>query len=353
MQVINTNDLKNFEAIRREVTLGHPVYLHHTGHMFGVGCDARDNKAIEKINQIKNRQSGKGYIVLIPDASWLEKMDVSISVNCRRLMEQYSPGNLTFVLPYHGTAFQHLAMDGALAIRIPTAFNLRKFIERLGTPIVSTSINKAGENPLDNLDDIYRKFHESLSFYVEEPMTWEPQPSTIMRCEEKLEILREGSIPESELRESLQKPLITFICTGNICRSPIAEYLLKDRIEKDGLELRSESAGFLPSGNAISKHSETLLRDQGINATMHRSTQINNLIIRRSWLLVVMTESHREQLLAMVPYARHKVRLLSEFGGNGTDIEDPYGGTLDQYRYAFMRIDTHIQSLIEYVNNDK
>ncbi len=349
MNVINTKDLKNFEAIRQEATSGHPVYLHHTGHMFGIGCDARDEKAVEKVNRIKDRPSGKGYILLIPDIEWLDRMDVAISSDCKRLMTQYSPGNLTVVLPYNGSEYRHLAMDGSIAIRIPTAINLRMFMKKIEALIVSTSINRAGEKPMDDLDGIYRRFGESLDFYIEEPITWDPQPSTIVKCAEGIDILRQGSIPEEEIRESYEKPLITFICTGNICRSPLAEYLLKDRIERDGLRVRSASAGTLPGGNAISKHSDTLLREQGIDGSMHRSTQINHEIIRKSWLLLTMTESHREQLLSMAPYASDKVRLISEFGGNGTDIDDPYGGTLEQYRYAFMRIETNINMLIEYI----
>ena len=352
MDVIKTSDLKNFETIRAEVTANHPVYLHHTGHMFGIGCDARDTKAIEKINRIKGRPSGKGYIVLIPDESWLERMDIALSAKCRRFIEQYSPGNLTVVLPYGGNEYRHLTIDGTLAIRIPTAINLRRFIEKLGAPIVSTSINRAGEPPMDNIDAIYRRFGESLSFFIDEPRTWEPQPSTIVRCTDEIEVLRAGSIPESELQRSFEEPLVTFICTGNICRSPMAEYLLKDRIEKEGLAARSASAGFLTGGNAISKHSETLLHEQGIDGSMHRSTQINLEIIRKSWLLLTMTESHREQLLSMAPHASGKVRLISEFGGNGTDIDDPYGGTLEQYRYAFMRIETNIIELIDYIKKN-
>ncbi len=351
MKVINTKDIANYESIRAEVTSGNPVFLHHTGFMFGIGCDARDQRAIQKINRIKQRIPEKGYIMLIPGLDWLDRMGISLSAKHIRLLDQYSPGNLTFVVPYSGDEYRHLTTDGTLALRIPAAINLRDFLRKLDAPMVSTSINTAGEEPLNHLDTIYRRFGVDIPYYIEEKRKWEPIPSTIVRLQDDFTVLRAGNIPQAELVQSLEKPLVTFICTGNICRSPIAEYLLKDRIEKERLELRSESAGFLTSGNSISKHSQTLLADAGIDASMHLSTQINHEIIRKSWLLVTMTQEHKDRLLSIIPYVENKVKLLSEFGGNGSDIEDPYGGSLSDYRYAYMRIETHIQTLIEYYKN--
>jgi L-threonylcarbamoyladenylate synthase len=84
-----------------------PLLMHYTGSMFGIGCDARDAEAIERINMLKNREKGTGYIVLIDSVKALKKYDVSLPAALKGLLGQYSPGSLTVVLPCEAEELKH------------------------------------------------------------------------------------------------------------------------------------------------------------------------------------------------------------------------------------------------------
>jgi len=332
------------------------TFLHFTGSMFGIGCSAFNMESLEKINTLKKRKSNKGYIVLIPNITWLEKYNVKLSLGIKRMLEQYWPDELSVVLEVSDPRFEHISQNGKVAFRIPTDNLLREFIEHCNAPIISTSVNESGEKPVQNLDEILGRFKGWFDFAIlpKHKKISNNSPSTIISfSNSKLDLIRDGSIPFSEVESSLNSPQILFVCTGNTCRSPLAEYLAKKKIIENGLKFNAVSVGFMKDGMPISKNSEKVLALKGIDASSHVSTLLNDKVLRRSWLVLTMTKNHKEKILQLYPNSASKVYTLSEFAGNSKDIADPIGKDLEYYKRTFAEINEKIKITFEKIKEER
>lgn len=134
---------------------------------------------------------------------------------------------------------------------------------------------------------------------------------------------------------------LLFVCTGNTCRSPMAEALAKARLPKTW---SVESAGLFADGSPIASHALAALSERGIQADGYQSKQLTQGLCEQADCIVCMTPSHREALLA-AGIAPSKIRLL------GGGIPDPFGGSLDDYRACRDAIDTALGPLLEELTN--
>jgi protein-tyrosine phosphatase len=107
------------------------------------------------------------------------------------------------------------------------------------------------------------------------------------------------------------------LCTGNICRSPAAEAMLRHRLHQLDVEVRVRSAGLLQSGNPAHSSSVDLMTGLGLDITRHRSTRLTAAIIRTADLIVAMAREHVREAVVMVPEAFPKVFTLKELVRRG------------------------------------
>ena len=116
---------------------------------------------------------------------------------------------------------------------------------------------------------------------------------------------------------------ILTVCTGNICRSPAAEFLLRERTERAGKPVEARSAGI---GALVNHPAEdttcAMMQSRGIDLSGHRATQLTSERLRWADLVLVMEKHHRDAVLAMDPTARGKTFLLGHW--TETEIPDPY-----------------------------
>ncbi len=127
---------------------------------------------------------------------------------------------------------------------------------------------------------------------------------------------------------------VLIVCTGNICRSPMAAALLAAQAAKAGeKELYSfSSAGtWARDGQPASTNAQVVMQRRGLTLAGHRGRTVTRELVDQSDLILVMTQNHRDSLCAEFPYARKKIRLLSELAGLQYDISDPYGSAVEEY----------------------
>lgn len=152
------------------------------------------------------------------------------------------------------------------------------------------------------------------------------------------------------------KKKIIFVCTGNTCRSPMAELLLKERLKALKMEGFSVlSAGISAhKGDSINPLSKQVLSENGIDCEAFLSTKLTEKNLREAYAIVCMTEKQREILLDMRWNALRKtgaveiennVRSFAEI--TGYEVLDPYGKDLECYRYVFGLLSAGMSPLIE------
>lgn len=125
---------------------------------------------------------------------------------------------------------------------------------------------------------------------------------------------------------------ILFICTGNTCRSPMAEGLMKQIAQNANLQVQVQSAGVAAfPGSPASTHTDTILKSRGIHQN-HVSQPVTPELVQWSDLILTMTESHKKILCRHFPGGEEKVFTVNEFADDKGDVTDPYGGSLEVYQ---------------------
>lgn len=139
---------------------------------------------------------------------------------------------------------------------------------------------------------------------------------------------------------------VLFVCTGNTCRSPMAEAILRDRGLKS-VEVRSAGV-YAMDGQAASAHAQSVLRENEI-AQEHRSSLLTAQQVEWATHILSMTESHKHAIVRQFPEAEVKTFTLKEFAGIqlGRDVLDPYGGPIEIYRETFREINDSIEKMLE------
>ena len=149
---------------------------------------------------------------------------------------------------------------------------------------------------------------------------------------------------------------IVFVCTGNTCRSPMAEVLLKDLLEKRNLYgFEVLSAGIAAkSGDTMNPLSVQTLSEKGLNVGAFASTQLNEEILKDSFAIICMTEKQRELLMDMrwnvlrksgEEEIENNVYSFAEI--SGYEVLDPYGRDIECYRYVYGLLEAGMSLLIE------
>ncbi len=152
---------------------------------------------------------------------------------------------------------------------------------------------------------------------------------------------------------------IVFVCTGNTCRSPMAEILLEARVKALGLKgFTVTSAGIkAKKGTPVNPKSAQVLRENGLELSEFASTPLTNKLLREAFAIVCMTEAQKEYLMDMRWNACKKAgaeatenTVYSFYDLTGYEVMDPYGRDLECYRYVFSLLSAGISALIEKLN---
>ncbi len=181
--------------------------VYPTETCYGLGCDATNSTAVERLFAIKKRQKNKPMLVVFPDVAMAMRY-IQWSPQLEKLASRFWPGPLTIVTSLQSdTNISSLLVgeDGTLAFRVSSHPFVQEVTQALGTPIVSTSANIAGEDdPYDVRDVIARFFQEEIQpdMIVDAGVLRFAAPSTIVKMDHgKLQVLRQGEVHVGHIKE--------------------------------------------------------------------------------------------------------------------------------------------------------
>ena len=138
---------------------------------------------------------------------------------------------------------------------------------------------------------------------------------------------------------------ILVVCVGNICRSPMAEALLRRALrEQDGFTVESAGLGALV-GHPASEYSQELMLEMGLDISEHRARQIHPDMVREADLVLVMEAGHKRAIDDADPTARGKVHRLGEW--QDADVDDPYRKPREAYEKALADIQEGVRLWVE------
>ncbi|MGP7817035.1 low molecular weight protein arginine phosphatase [Niallia sp. 01092] len=139
---------------------------------------------------------------------------------------------------------------------------------------------------------------------------------------------------------------VLFVCTGNTCRSPMAEAILKNKKLKN-VEVKSAGV-YAMDGGAASNHAQEVLAEKGIDHH-HTSSMLTKELLDWATHIFTMTTGHKNAIAAQFPSSIEKTFTLKEFATEDKkgDVIDPFGGSVEHYRKTFQELDDLILNIIK------
>jgi protein-tyrosine phosphatase len=137
---------------------------------------------------------------------------------------------------------------------------------------------------------------------------------------------------------------ILVVCVGNICRSPTAEVLLRDRLKDRNIQVESAGLAALV-GAPVDPVAQSVLVDNGLSAADHVARQLSREMLSAAGMVVAMDKRHISAILALAPETRGKTFLLGRWQGE-LAIPDPYGRDRGEFENAFELIRTAVDSWV-------
>lgn len=129
---------------------------------------------------------------------------------------------------------------------------------------------------------------------------------------------------------------ILVVCTGNICRSPMAEYLLRQRLSDSSCTVSSAGLGAL-AGHGADPLAIEVMAEHGLDIRAHRARLLTSELVKQHELILLMELWQQKEIERFFPYARGRVHLLGKWGGG--EIVDPYKKPVNFFVEAFEKID--------------
>ncbi len=177
-----------------------------TDTVYGLGCDIENESAVGKIFELKKRSKQKAlgaYLCGVNCDGRLEKMSSSIPEIFFKLSKEFLPGPLTMIIPRHG-AFAALATSNSkgIAIRIPKHRPLLAFLSHYKGTLAGTSLNLAGEKPINDPIEIQEKFGSQIKYILTSNEKISQNSSTVIDLTHgKIKLLRKGDLDISTLKK--------------------------------------------------------------------------------------------------------------------------------------------------------
>ena len=329
------------EALARasRVLAGGGLVAFPTETVYGVGVRADDSAAVHRLRRLKDRPEPAPFTVHLAVPEDVRLFVAEPAPRARRLISRGWPGPLTLILQadaeartkWGDTLARACLHDGTVGLRCPDHEIARELLRGAGGPVVAASANRAGERAPVTAEEVRSSLGAEVDLLIDGGRTPEGQASTVVRVGEGgYEIVRAGACAADTVRR-LAALRVLFVCTGNTCRSPMAEGLARNvlaerlRCRPDELEGRGvivESAGTAGGFGGAADHARTVMGSRGVDLSGHQSRWLTPELVEQADYIFAMSRGHVEEILHLSPQSASRVRLLLD----PEEVADPVGG---------------------------
>ncbi len=347
------------------------IIVYPTDTLYGLGVDMTNQKAVNKLLHLKRRSINAPISIMVDSIDSMEEIVGPISPKKQALLKNILPGKFTILLKNKNEIISeknHLNQD-KIGFRIPDHAVCHELSIQLKRPISSTSANISGQESVISIPEVVSHFGNKLDLILDAgPMESNKGSTVIDLTKLPFMVFREGDITMKQLSEMLPgisfekrktKFMVVFVCTGNICRSPMGEGILKAMVEKTKFKdvFSIQSAGTLNLGSVhVHDFSLKVADDNEIDLSKHRARQIGAQIVDEASIIFCMAMDHLQYLRKYYPHYRHKFHLLKDWQRDKPlavpSIADPIGHELKFFEKTYSEIYTEIKRVFPFILNE-
>lgn len=368
-KVINLETASYSDAIQEaaQVLAAGGLVVFPTETVYGVGAVAMLPEALEKLRVLKDRTDRKPFTVHIGQKTAVERFVPTLIGPGRRLVEKTWPGPLTVIFevpdPLEASVIRESAPDhveamyhnGTIGVRCPDDHVAADLLSRVPLPVVAASANLAGNPAPVTAEEALTDMDGRVDLVLDGGRTRYGRASTIVQvsADGSYRLLREGILDERTIQR-MNRTSFLVVCSGNTCRSPMAAGLLRrllaqklgcreDELAERGYHVESAGTGAY-GGAPATPEAVQALRAKGIDISGHRSQPLSLELVNRADYIFAMTGRQADNIRLLAAHAESRLKRLDE-----QDIEDPIGGSEEDYLVCATRIEGALRRRLEEV----
>jgi len=355
---------RSVQALAEGKLVGFP-----TETVYGLAASALDAAAVRRLAKVKQRGAQHPLALAVKSADEALDYVPEISPLGRRLARRCWPGPVTLVLGdnHPDSLIQRLPTEvralvvpqDTVGLRVPAHPLILDVLQLMAGPLALTSANRSGQPDAVTAEEVVDYVGDAVDLVLDDGRSQFAQPSSVIRVNDRhVNVLRQGVVSETAIKR-LARYLVLMVCTGNTCRSPMAELLMRGRLaahlgckieelDERGVQVMSAGIAAIPGGRP-SHEAVNIMKERQLDLSAHLSQPLSPHLARHADLILTMTRSHRDAVVRQLPEARSRVRLLRV---DEQDVSDPIGGSIDVYRNCANQIDEQLEIQLRRLNLD-
>jgi protein-tyrosine-phosphatase/tRNA A37 threonylcarbamoyladenosine synthetase subunit TsaC/SUA5/YrdC len=324
-------------------------------------------EAVEQLVAFPGRAPNRMPTIFLRSASEAFDYSPQMSLVARRFANRGWPGPLVLELPVcpRTSLASQLAPsiqsalippDNFLALRVAAHQTIIQAMRLLPGPLVAAPLVESGGNVASTREHVESLAGKELSLIIDDGPTHFGGFATAVRIDGNQCSVSAPGVLDMSAMTRLGQLMILLVCTGNTCRSPMAEALLRSMLMKRFAHLFGEglpapavavSAGLSAfPGGAASPEAISVMKQRGLSLVHHQSRALSERLLMQADLVLTMTNSHRQAIVQKWPELASKTHLMSN---SKSDVSDPFGGPETVYAACADQIENYLQSWVDQI----